>query len=1138
MTEPVTINLRHIARDLNLPAEKVQATVDLIDDGFPVPFIARYRKDETGNLDEEQIRLIWEELAAQRTLAERKQVILKSIESLGKLTSELDKKIREAKSSKRLEDIYLPFKPKRQTLASAAREKGLEPLALEILNAENMAVDLEKRAADFVDADKKVASVAEALLGAGHIISEIFSEKAELRQQVREIVQRTGLLCSKKVEPEQPKEPAPKKDSQPKKPKKSDSSEASPVENFAETGEQPENVAAETPAADTVATVAEAVENSTAFEPVEDLNTVEETAPATEDVPTPETGEAETVVPEGSGSGGGEEEVPVESPVEIPVEIPVETPPQEPTSELIPDVPEPVLEPEAVAPQAKNPESVGPSEPAEVAAEEVTELFQKAREAMSEKGVPVVKSQNQVKKKKKAEKKKQRENAQQKQREHFENLFRDYFEFESKLWKLTPHRILAINRGEKAKVLRAKLATATEPIIAAVSDSCFAKEHPHCEFLNGCLKDALERLVLPSIERETRSDLTENAETHAVKVFAKNLRNLLLQPPLYRKRVLAMDPGFRHGCKLVALDEFGNVLSFETIYISGSAEKREQAAQKLIDLLEKYKIEVVAIGNGTGCRETEDFLANIIAEKFEGKELAYVIVNEAGASVYSASQIGKEEFPNYDIMARGAVSIGRRLQDPLNELVKVEPASLGVGMYQHDIKAKHLKDSLNTVVESSVNFVGVDLNTAGPAILRFVSGLNQLTAKRIYEYRLENGPFKTREDLKKVSGLGNAAFTHAAGFLRIHDGLNPLDTSWIHPESYELATQVLEKLGFTVDDLRSAEKLKEIAEKTKTVDVEAMAAELSVGPIRLKDILTQLAKPGRDPRESLPPPIFRKGVLKLEDLTQGMELTGTVLNVVDFGAFVDIGLHDSGLIHISHMADRYVRDAHEILSVGDTVRVWVVGLDPKRNRISLTMVSPDAPKQARDDRKPREPREPRERRDSGPKSVAAAAAAEGRVLPPSKSQPRERAPRENDNAPRRDDRRPGGGGSQRDSDKFRDRRGDRNRNRRDEGPKTYVAKPQEKVVAPISEDMKKGKEPLRSFGDLAQLFGRVEPTAETKKKKKDKPTEKPTTPIAEPLVVEPPVVDASVLETPVVETPVVSSESPVETVAENSEHEA
>jgi uncharacterized protein len=997
MVEPVTINLRFLARDLGLPQEQVQSVVTLLDDGFPVPFIARYRKDQTGNLDEEMLRLVEEELQSVRALCERKQAILKTIDSQGKLTPELDKKIRDAKSLRRLEDIYLPFKPKRQTLASDARERGLEPLALEIFHGTIAPEKLDQRASEFINEDKKVKSIADALLGAGHIIAETFSEKIEVIQYVRDSIYKYGKLVTTKIEPKLSTSSTSSTLST------SSAASASPQtlknsENLEQTeksgeseglekskkSEKPEkkSAAKKTKKGKNSRKITETTTNNETANNVTDIAVSSDIQKETESVVVIE--KAENVVPDDSSENSLENSeqnnnarnedsaeqclektetehlrTKAETKPEIEIEIKQEIETDTESETITVEKPENVVaEPHSVEPHSVEPHFVEPQniEPQNVESQSidsdiqaVTEQFQQWKETQEKHGIPVVRSQNTLKKKKKDELQKQKEEEKNKHQEHFERQFSDYFDFTAGLRNFPAHRILAINRGERGKVLRVKIDHNEAKTFDAVREFCVPKDHPHSDFLTGCLKDALRRLVIPSIEREIRNDMTEFAEKQAIRVFGRNLRHLLLQPPLHRKRVLALDPGYKHGCKMVPLDEFGNVLDFETVYLSGSAERKEKAIQKIADIIQKYKISVIAIGNGSGSRETEEVVSNMISTRFADTELAYVIVNEAGASVYSASPAAKEEFPDYDPLLRGAVSIGRRLQDPLNELVKIDPASLGVGMYQHDLKNKHLKNTLTDVVESCVNFAGVDLNTATPAILRYVAGLNQMTAKRIHEYRLLHGPFRSREEIRKISGLGEVAFTHAAGFLKIHDGTNPLDATWIHPESYELAAKILEKLGFSLDDLKNNEKIKEIAAKIAEEKIgelsSRLATELGVGLFTVRDMLDSLARPGRDPRESLPPPIFKKGILHVDDLKPGMELTGTVSNVVDFGAFVDIGLHDSGLIHISQMADRFIRDAHEKVTVGDIVRVWVVDADTQRKRVSLTMIPPGTEKQ-------------------------------------------------------------------------------------------------------------------------------------------------------------------------------------------------
>ncbi|MDR0870316.1 MAG: helix-hairpin-helix domain-containing protein [Planctomycetaceae bacterium] len=992
MVEPLTLNLRFLARDLNLPQEKVQAVVSLLDEGLPVPFIARYRKDKTENLDEEILRQIEEELKYQRSLAERKLTILKTLEVQGKLTPELEQLIRDARSPKRLEDIYLPFKPKRRTLAFAARESGLEPLALEILNGTVAPENLDARAAEFINEDKKVKNAAEAIQGAGHIIAEMFSENLDLIVKTRENVHRYGKLVCERI--------------------------AQPAAVSASTATPPE-VKDGKPK--------EAVLPQEADEVKSEELTVNSGQPEEEPVAEPEQPQDETEQPGNTVAGSQEE-------------------PQAPTAET------------------------------------VAEQFEQWKETNAEKEGPKVISQNTLKKRKKEEIRKKKDEYRVKQQERFEHQFSEYFNFGSSLRNLPPHRVLAFNRGEHLKVLRVKIENDEEKTLYHVQDICVPQEHIHKNFLTGCLKDALHRLVLPFLEREIRRELTEQAETQSVKVFAKNLRSLLLQPPLYRKRVIALDPGFKHGCKVVPLDEFGNVLDFETVYFIGDDGRKEKAVQKIADFIRKYNINVVAIGNGTACRETEAIVANMLASQFSDADVSYTIVNEAGASVYSVSNVAKEEFPNYDNFLRGAVSIGRRLQDPLNELVKVEPASLGVGMYQHDLKNKQLQAMLDDVVGSCVNFVGVDLNSATPSILKYVAGLNQVTAKRIYDYRKEHGPYRNRHELKNVAGFGEATFTHAAGFLKIRDGENPLDETRVHPESYDTAAQILEKLGFTAGDLCNADKVKELAAKIETERVGELAAkfsaELNAGLYTVRDILEDLMRPGRDPRETLPPPVFKKGIVKLEDLSVGMELSGTILNVVDFGAFIDIGLHDAGLIHISQMSDGYIRDAHEKVAVGDVVRCWVSEIDPVKKRAALSMLPPGTVKQQpKPERKPfvsgeglprrenepqqrKPPHRPREDRPAAARPPQTGTASPQAAGTNNSDRPRradERAPRRDDN--RRDDRRNGG------------RTEDRNPNRE---PKTYFAAAKKDEPKKLTEAQKTGKEVLRGFGELAQFLGQKE----------------------------------------------------------------
>jgi len=863
-----TIDLAPVAHHLSLPLGQVESAVRLLDAGNTIPFITRYRKDQTGGLDEEQIRRIQDEVNRLRMLAERKQTILRSIDSQGKLTPELAAEIESAESIKWLEDLYLPYKPKKQSLATLARERKLEPLAAEILSGNPTAADLDRRAADFIDADRQVNNVADVLLGVGHILAEDFSERADLRSRLRRILKKTGQLVSAKTE------------------------------------------------------IAE----------------------------------------------------------------------------------------------------------------------QQGKE------------------------------------------FRDYFDFKQPLNKIPPHRVLAINRGERAKLLRVKIEADEAALVHETETLLAAPDHPHAEFIRACARDALQRLVLPSLEREIRREMTDAAEAHAVVVFAKNLRNLLLLPPVCGRRVLGVDPGFKSGCKLAAIDEFGNLLDQAVIHLVGKDERKLEGRAKLVELVKQHNLAVIALGNGTACRETEDLLAELLANELKDDGVAYVIVNEAGASVYSTSPLGREELPQYDATLRSAINIGRRLLDPLSELVKIDPGSLGVGLYQHDVKAKHLRTSLDAVVESCVNYVGVDLNSASPALLRYVSGLNQLTARRLYDHRLAHGPFRNLEQLKDVSGFGEATFVQAAGFLKIAEGDNPLDATWIHPESYEVARKILGKLGFSVENLRQKETTAAVAQKISELEgqAEQLAADWQVGLLTLRDILAQLTRPGRDPREDFPPPIFKHGVLKLDDLQPGMELFGSVLNVVDFGAFVDIGLHDSGLVHVSQLANRFVRDPHDVVSVGDIVKVWVVEIDKTRRRVSLTMIAPGTPRhapqrasggEARESRPPRGRRPPRQRHAGAgapngsppptqPTDQTDSHAAGGAPAIPAGAETKAPSPTRSTGTGS-GFRPPHTGGKP----QHRRHQGRQHQHHRaHSGPK-----PKPKPLIPITKEMIEGKEPLRTFSDLLQF---------------------------------------------------------------------
>jgi len=1079
MSTTVTIDLRHVARGLGIPLRQVQAVVELLDDGNTVPFITRYRKDQTGGLDEEQIRRIQDRLTKARLLAERKQAILRSIESQGKLTERLAKRILAANTMKRLEDLYLPYKPKKHTLATLARSRGLEPLAREILQAAPTCADLNARAQDFVDPDRQVATLADALLGAGHILAEQFSENAELRQKLREVLHRTGRIISTRAVPETPAAPTPGQAatagrSQADAPAETETAAGekpqaetppasrSPAPQQSSAPEQssgspdsraPQESAPSPPAAPDASMVAgdgtqalqtdatqpaqraTAPTQSQAIQPTQTAG-AESTEDGQAQAPgapgTKSAGSAtDTTIREASSSGAetSTSALPTASGVQVGDSASAQAPSADTPSQA-----ETSGGRESAGGQSAERPAGKPAQPAE-------ESPVPAESAGPAPPAPAVASSAAAPKRLS-----KRELKRQKAEERKIKAFSDYFDFADEVRKIPPHRVLALNRGERAKILRVKIEADMQAMYEVLEEILIPTDHPHADFLRGCARDGLTRLILPSLERELRRELTERAEAHAVGVFARNLRNLLLQPPVRGRRVLAVDPGLRSGCKLAALDQFGNVLGHDVIHLIGRAERRRQARNKALELIRRFDLTAVAIGNGTGCRQAEEFFGRLIEEEEDLKQrgVAYVIVNEAGASVYSTSRIGREEFPHYDAALRGAISIGRRLLDPLSELVKIDPPNLGVGLYQHDMKARHLRASLEEVVESCVNYVGVDVNTASPALLRHVSGLNQLTARRVFEHRRRHGPFRTREQLREVPGVGEATFVQAAGFLKITSGSNPLDATWIHPESYAVATQVLEKLGYRPADLARRETAAAIAQRVTEVDATALAAELNVGIHTLRDILAQLARPGRDPREDLPQPVFKHGILKLEDLQPGMELTGTVLNVVDFGAFVDIGMHDCGLVHVSQLADRYVRDPHEVVAVGDVVRVWVMEVDRQRRRVSLTMIPPGTERKGRRRREPQRtasgsgaepataekpPGERARRAASRPAQDRTAAQHEERKQPQKKGQAEAKRPR---------------------------RRGGRKRAQR--------------PLRPITEAMLQGKEPLRTFGDLLQLY--------------------------------------------------------------------
>ena len=710
-----------IAKENDFKIKQVNAAIELLDDGNTVPFIARYRKEMTGNLSEEDLREIQDRLEYLRNLQQRKEEVIKLIDKQDKLTEELEEKINNADILQEVEDLYRPYKQKRRTRATKAREKGLEPLAEIIWNQKESDLDLENEANKYIDEEKDLNDTAEVLDGAKDIIAEWISDDANIRKRVRKISFKKGAIKSE----------------------------------------------------------------------IKD-------------------------------------------------------------------------------------------------------------EDLDEKG-----------------------------------KYEIYYEYSESVKNIPPHRILALNRGEDEEILKISVDVPENIIYDLIAKKVIKENSLFNDVLIETIKDSYKRLIAPSIEREIRNKLTEKAEEHAIDIFSKNLRSLLLQPPYRGHSVMGIDPGFRTGSKVCAVDETGKLLDTATIYPHPPQNNNEEAAKVVKNMLSQYDIESVAIGNGTASRETELFIADLIEE---GVDINYVIVNEAGASVYSASKVAIEEFPDLDVSMRGAVSIARRLQDPLAELVKIEPRSIGVGMYQHDVDDKKLNESLKKVVESVVNYVGVDLNTASPSLLQYVSGINSNVASNIVEYREENGSYKKRKELKDVYRLGPKTFEQSAGFIRIISKEDPLARTPIHPESYDITEKILNDLGFSLEELTNEEKLNQIKEKVNKISIQKLSKEVNTGIHTLKDIIKSLKQPGRDPREELSKAIFRDDVLKIEDLKEDMILQGTVRNVVDFGAFVDIGVKEDGLVHISEMSTSYVEDPLDIVQVGDKIRVKIINIDKRRKRIALSMI--------------------------------------------------------------------------------------------------------------------------------------------------------------------------------------------------------
>lgn len=690
-----------IAKELNIKVGQVENTVKLIDEGNTIPFIARYRKEVTGNLDDEILRNLEQKLQYLRNLEQRKEDVIRLIDELGELTEELRKEIINAETLSKVEDIYLPFRPKKRTRATIAKEKGLKPLADLILDRKLNESNFEQKVSEFIDEEKEVLTIEDAMAGALDIIAEMVSEDKDFRDILRNDANKNGVLVSEK----------------------------------------------------------------------------------------------------------GKEE---------------------------------------------------------------------------------------------------------------NNVYDMYYEFSEKISKLPPHRILAINRGEKEKALKVSVKLSDEKNIDDILFSlCMDKSNFCYKFLKEAVIDGYNRLLFPQIETEIRADLKEKAYTQSIEVFGKNLKPYIMQSPILDRVVLGIDPGYRTGCKVAVISKTGSVLDHVNIYPTKPQEKIKESKDILAKLIKKYDVSLIAIGNGTASRETEKVVVELINE-LKKEDLFYSIVNEAGASIYSASKLGQEEFPDLDVTVRGAISIARRIQDPMAELVKIEPKHIGIGQYQHDVNQKQLTETLSDVIEDCVNKVGVDVNTASFSLLSYISGMTKTMAKNLVSYRDENGAFKNRDEIRKVKGIGPKAYTQSAGFLRIRNGENPLDNTAVHPESYEIAEKLY---GRDLDKL----------------NVSKLSKELGVGELTLKDIIEELKRPGRDIREDMPKPILRSDVLSIEDLEVGMELKGTVRNVVDFGAFIDIGIKNDGLIHISQISNKYIKHPSEVLKVGDIVKVKILEIDLEKQKVKLTM---------------------------------------------------------------------------------------------------------------------------------------------------------------------------------------------------------
>ena len=1081
--------LAQIAKDQKLNPQSVEATVDLLDKGNTLPFIGRYRKDETGNLEYRQLHQIQLQLTKLRGISERKSFIIKSIESQGKLTDELRQQIDQSDSIKEIEDLFLPFKSKKDSAATLARQQGLEPLAKDVMEGVSPEIDLATRATDFVRVDKNLNSIDEVIAGVSDIVVEKFTENGAARTRLRKAIWEKGVLVSRQVKAE---------------PKSTDQTAA---ETQATAEKDARNLPADEKTQSDEKTVSETTSSGTDADAAQSEVTQSETSPDSPQTTEPVAqSETESAVEENADSQ------------------PVENPKDDDSSTSTESV--------ATATEAPENATTESSDESKSTADSTSQT-----EPTSESKQPAAST---AKPKKKKKKKKNKDEA----------LFEEYFNFSVPLSKLAPQQILSINRGERSSKLSVHIELPENLISETVAEVLVSGDPPFKPFLETCATTALKSQVIPSLEREVRRELTEDAEQHALHVFDRNLRVLLLQPPVRATRLMAIHPGYRSGCHVAILESDGTFITNDRFHIVGNQARQDEGKTKLIELLRQHGVDLIAIGNGSGCRATEKIVSDIIAEHFSDSHLKFVIVNEAGVTQYASSDVAREELPECDLQVRCAVSIGRRLLDPLSELVKIAPGNLGVGVFQHDVKSKHLNPFLEDSVKNCVNFVGVDVNKATSSLLRYVAGLEPLTARRIIEHRTEHGPFKNLEQLKQIAGFGEATFVQAAGFLRVFGGEQPLDATSIHPENYELATKILEKAGFTSADLPvritekpqppvkdsneaateenptaatsqqpdaaiessasqsdnvavtadtgepeassnqpeassnqpetesssssqsteptnvasqenetgkgeneeqqpksesssnvevkqetgeetdnqetserpeapkgpfvSAEviaKQREFRDKLKSLRIDDLAKEFSVSQSLIKDLISGMTRPGRDPRLDLPKPIYRKGLMQLADIKAGMQLKAQILSVVDFGVFVDIGLGESCLVHISQLSRKFVRDPHRFFFVGEILNVWVTSVDLEKKRVVMTAIRPA---------EHRKPSKPRQRSDRGNR-----------------------------------------GRNQR-SDSSRSTRRDSSR------PPRKPKKP--KPAKPITQSMVDGEEPMRSFSDLAQFF--------------------------------------------------------------------